>query len=262
AAVDAGGAGAPAAPGRDPAEGDRAPAAGHAIRAAGAGAAAGARGADHATDRNGDQRDPAAGRLRAHLRPCLGRDHRGRPCSRPDRSGPGPAAGHGLQLSSASTGTRKLRREGGGGPVKASEIAALVGGTLKGGADPELSGVAPLERAQPTELSFLAHPRYVAYVQRSEAGALLVSEELEARVGEGRTRIVVRDVHRALALVLNRLYPERPFEAGVHPTAIVHEEAVLGTAVAVGPYAVIGRGARIGDRARIGAHVVIGEDCE
>lgn len=146
--------------------------------------------------------------------------------------------------------------------MKASEIAALVGGTLKGGADPELSGVAPLERAQPTELSFLAHPRYVAYVQRSEAGALLVSEELEARVGEGRTRIVVRDVHRALALVLNRLYPERPFEAGVHPTAIVHEEAVLGTGVAVGPYAVIGRGARIGDRARIGAHVVIGEDCE
>lgn len=146
--------------------------------------------------------------------------------------------------------------------MKASEIAALVGGTLKGGADPELIGVAPLERARPTELSFLAHPRYVAYVQRSEAGAILVSEELEARVGEGRTRIVVRDVHRGLALVLRRLYPERPFEAGVHPTAVIHEEAALGTGVAVGPYAVIGRGARIGDRVRIGAHVVIGEDCE
>jgi len=146
--------------------------------------------------------------------------------------------------------------------VKASEIAALVGGTVRGGADPELSGVAPLERAQPAELSFLAHPRYAAYVEQSRAGAILVTEELDDRVGDGRVRIVVRDVHRALAAVLGRMYPERPVEPGIHPTAIVHEEAELGEDVAVGPYAVIGRGARIGARARIGAHVVVGEDCD
>ncbi|HEX6939620.1 MAG TPA: UDP-3-O-(3-hydroxymyristoyl)glucosamine N-acyltransferase [Longimicrobiales bacterium] len=146
--------------------------------------------------------------------------------------------------------------------MKASEIARLAGGTLQGGADPELTGVAPLDRAGPSELSFLAHPRYVAYVQRSAAGAILVGPELVGRLDDSRVRIVVADVHRALAAVLSELYPERRPEPGVHPTAVVHAEASLGAEVSIGPYAVIGRGARIGDRVSIGAHAVVGEGVE
>ncbi|HEX7120463.1 MAG TPA: UDP-3-O-(3-hydroxymyristoyl)glucosamine N-acyltransferase [Longimicrobiales bacterium] len=146
--------------------------------------------------------------------------------------------------------------------MKASEIARLAGGTLQGGADPDLAGVAPLDRAGPGDLSFLAHPRYATYVEPSAAGAILVGEALAGRVPASRVRIVVDDVHRALAEVLSRLYPERRPEAGVHPTAVVHPEASLGAEVAVGPYAVIERGARVGDRVRIGAHAVVGEACE
>lgn len=145
--------------------------------------------------------------------------------------------------------------------MKASEIAKLVGGTLEGGADPDITGVAPLERAGPKELSFLAHPRYASYLERSAAGAVLVAEALADRADGPRVRIVVNDVHRALATVLFRLYPEPELEPGIHPTAVVDGEAVLGQDVVVGPYAVIGRGARIGDRVRIGAHVVVGERC-
>lgn len=145
--------------------------------------------------------------------------------------------------------------------MKASEIAKLVGGTLEGGADPDITGVAPLERAGPKELSFLAHPRYASYLGRSAAGAVLVAEALADRADGPRVRIVVNDVHRALATVLFRLYPEPELEPGIHPTAVVDGEAVLGQDVVVGPYAVIGRGARIGDRVRIGAHVVVGERC-
>jgi len=148
--------------------------------------------------------------------------------------------------------------------MKASEIARLVGGTIEGGADPELSGVAPLDRAGPHELSFLAHARYARYFERSTAGAVLIQEAIAPRVetAEGPSvRIIVGDVHGALAVVLPRLYREEEPEPGVHPTAVIEAGVELGEAVTVGPYAVIGRGARLGNRVRIGSHVSIGEGC-
>jgi UDP-3-O-[3-hydroxymyristoyl] glucosamine N-acyltransferase len=145
--------------------------------------------------------------------------------------------------------------------VKASEIAAAVGGTLEGGVDPDLIGVAPLDRAGPTELSFVAHPRYAAAAAGTRAGAVLVAAALSARSTSAGPRIVVKDVHRALAVLLPLLYPERRAEPGVHATAVVGAGAELGEGVTIGPYAVIGENARIGRRSRVGAHCAIGDDC-
>jgi UDP-3-O-[3-hydroxymyristoyl] glucosamine N-acyltransferase len=146
--------------------------------------------------------------------------------------------------------------------VKASEIAGVVGGTWEGGSDPELTGVAPLERAGPTDLSFLAHPRYQSYVDASRAAAILVTSALADRTPSHLPRIVVADVHRALADLLPRLYPPPVQKAGIHATAVVGRSVVIGEGVSVGPYAVIGDRTVIGNRARIGAHVVVGDDCD
>jgi UDP-3-O-[3-hydroxymyristoyl] glucosamine N-acyltransferase len=145
--------------------------------------------------------------------------------------------------------------------VKASEIAQLVEGELEGGADPEVEGVAPLDRAGPRDLSFLAHPKYLSYVDASGAGALLIARALAARAADGRPRIVVRDVHGALARLLPALYPPRPHASGIHPTAVIGAGAVLGEAVEIGPYVVVGAGATLGDRVRLDAHVVVGARC-
>ena len=146
--------------------------------------------------------------------------------------------------------------------MKASAIARLLDAELQGGADPEITGAAPLDRAGPGDLSLVAHPRYLAYVDGSNAGLFLVSADLEGRVTGERPRIVAPNPHAALVTLLPRLYPEAAPGAGVHPTAVVEEGATLGDAVSVGPHVVIGAGTRVGARARIGAHVVVGERCE
>lgn len=146
--------------------------------------------------------------------------------------------------------------------MRTSELARIVDGRHEGGEDPHIRGVAPLEAAESTDLSFLAHARYLPYLERSHAGAVLVHPSLVDRVETDRARIVVDDVHRALATILPHLYPERAPEPGVHPTAVIAEGVQLGEEVTVGPYVVIERGARIGSRVRIGAHTVIGEACE
>ena len=146
--------------------------------------------------------------------------------------------------------------------MKASEIARLIDAELEGGADPEITGAAPLDRAGPHHLSLVAKPRYVSYVQASRAGLLLVTPDLRNRVPGDRPRIVTDAVHAALVKVLPRLYPEPEPAEVVHATASIAESARIEPGVAIGPFAVIGAETRIGPGTRIGAHVVVGEGCD
>jgi UDP-3-O-[3-hydroxymyristoyl] glucosamine N-acyltransferase len=145
--------------------------------------------------------------------------------------------------------------------VKASEIADLVGGSLFGG-DRGVSGVAPLDRSRPDDLSFVASARYLSQVAASQAGALLVARDLADRLDDPRPRIIVTDVHRALATVLQQMYPEAPVVPGVHASAVLGPAVRMGERVCIGAYAVIGEGSRLGDDVSIGAHTVVGPDCD
>lgn len=145
--------------------------------------------------------------------------------------------------------------------MRASEIAKLVGGEFEGASDPELTGVAPLDRASASELSFVAHPKYAAYLELSGAGAVLATETLIPRGSTKLPRIIVGDVYRALADVLQHLYPQPEPVPGIHPTAVFGQGVQLGEGITVGPYAVIGAHSRMGARTRIGAHCVVGENC-
>ena len=144
--------------------------------------------------------------------------------------------------------------------ISAREIAALTNGQLVGPPDVTVSGVAPLDRAGPDDLSFLAARRYLQYFQRSSAAIVLCKPDL---VADGTTgpacRVVVRDPHEALLSVIPVLYPEPAWEPGVHRTAVIGAGATWREPVAIGPYAVLGHGASLGRNVRIGAGAVLGD---
>jgi UDP-3-O-[3-hydroxymyristoyl] glucosamine N-acyltransferase len=144
-------------------------------------------------------------------------------------------------------------------PIAASEIAALTGGRLVGPGSVTVAGIAPLERAGPGDLSFLASSRYLPYFQRTSASVALVTPEFAAAEGGPATRIVVPDPHAALLVVLPVLYPQAVWEPGVHPTAVVGRGAVWEDPVEIGPHAVIGADVRLGKSVRIGAGCVLGD---
>lgn len=142
--------------------------------------------------------------------------------------------------------------------LTAASIAASVGGTLIGDGSAVVSAIAPLDRAQPHHLTFLANAKYAPLLAACDAGVLLVSPELADTVGVARARIVVANPHEAMLSLLAALYPAPRHEAGIHSTAIVGRGATLGDDVSIGPYVVIGEGARIGARARLHSHVTVG----
>jgi UDP-3-O-[3-hydroxymyristoyl] glucosamine N-acyltransferase len=140
-------------------------------------------------------------------------------------------------------------------------VAALTGGELVGDGSARLSGIAPLERAGQTDLSFLTGGRYLKAFQASRAGAVLIRKEFRDEPSGPKTRIVVDEPRMAMANIVRGLFPDPPRPVGVDLTARIGAGAVLGPDVFLGPYVVLGAGVKLGARCVVMAGAVLGELC-
>jgi UDP-3-O-[3-hydroxymyristoyl] glucosamine N-acyltransferase len=139
-----------------------------------------------------------------------------------------------------------------------AEVAEMVGGRVEGDSSIPVSGIAPLDQANPEELGFLAQRRYLRFLPGSRALAVLVSESLAEGAKGVPGRVVVEDPHGALPRLLAHFHPQRPVEPGIHPTAVLGRGVVLGEEVTIGPYAVLEDGVTLGARVQVGSHAVLG----
>ena len=146
-----------------------------------------------------------------------------------------------------------------------SELAALVGGVVVGDGSLPITGVAPLQSATASELTFLERADRVSLLQRkSRAGAVVVPT---GTVAEGFSVIQVANVLEAFERIARLLTPPREDAIlGISDRAFIHPTATIGANVAVGHFAVVEEDVVLGDNVQIhsGVHLaagcVIGED--
>ena len=155
-------------------------------------------------------------------------------------------------------------RSGGEGEfvLTAAAIAEAVGGRVIGDGSVMISGIAPLDRATPRDLSFLGVAKYAGLFATSRAGAVLIAPELAESPGTVPARVVVAKPQEALLTLLPRFHRSPVAAPGVHPTAVMGRSVVLAAGVSIGPFVVVGDGARIGEGSVIDAHCVIGAGVE
>src|SRR4051812_46625168 len=109
--------------------------------------------------------------------------------------------------------------------MKLKEIAARLDCELVGEGNLEITGVAGMDQAGPTELTFLANPKYVHKVGDTGAGAILVLEPLrDMPLSSLVSSNPYLDFARALALFYQ---PPQP-SPGIHPLAFVAPSATIG----------------------------------
>ena len=97
-------------------------------------------------------------------------------------------AGGAAETTTSGEGARTLT---------AADIAAAVGGELRGRGDVVVTAVAPIHRAGPRDLTFLASARYAALLASSRPGVVLVSPDLAETPGAAEARVVVKEIGRA-----------------------------------------------------------------
>jgi UDP-3-O-[3-hydroxymyristoyl] glucosamine N-acyltransferase len=136
------------------------------------------------------------------------------------------------------------------------DIAEALQCRLDGDGDLEITGVAGMEHAGPTELTFLANPRYAHKVKHTRAAAILVREPVQ---GLSIASLVSENPYLDFARAIELFYkPPRP-RPGVHPTAQIAPSAVIGEGASIGAFVSIGENVRIGRNAVLHPHVVIYE---
>ncbi|MBP0597116.1 UDP-3-O-(3-hydroxymyristoyl)glucosamine N-acyltransferase [Herbaspirillum sp. LeCh32-8] len=147
--------------------------------------------------------------------------------------------------------------------IRLAQLVERLGGQLKGDANLEVQGIAPLDVAGSNHITFLSNPKFRAQADQTQAAALILSEADDAQVqGYAGARIVIKNPYAyfARAAQLFQTLSEVAAPAGIHASAVVDPAATVAASAVIGPQVVIEAGAVIGERARIDAGSFIGRD--
>jgi len=153
------------------------------------------------------------------------------------------------------------------GRLTLADVARITGGeVIRGDRDLSFGRIAPLDQAGPGDLSFLDNPRYIDVFRQTKAAIVICASAHVADAPSDAAVVVARQPYRAMALVMQALFPDAfrlkgaYGENGISPSAIIHPTARLEDGVTVEPGAVIGARAEIGAGTVVSANAVIGHD--
>ena len=137
------------------------------------------------------------------------------------------------------------------------EIAEWVDGTVVGDGEIEITGVAAIEEARPGEITFVADPKYLPKLSKTNGSAVIVSKEV---THADKSLLCVTHPQLAFAKILT-LFSQKPYQPrGIDPNAWISPTARLGKDLTLYPFVYIGDRCSIGDRTTLYPGVSVGED--
>ena len=148
-------------------------------------------------------------------------------------------------------------------------IVQALGGELHADSDLRINGLASLEAATPSQLSFVSNPRYQQQLRHSQAACVIVGPQLkdEALL---RGACIVSDQPYLYFAKVTQLWrktllasvssdeSERPL---IHPSAVIEPGASVHPTARVGALCVVECGAQIGAMTELKSRVTVGKNC-
>ena len=139
--------------------------------------------------------------------------------------------------------------------MKLSQIASALNARLENGSpNAEITGLNGIEQAGPSEITFVANPRYSAEAKRTKAAAVIVAENFP-EIPPATLR--VEDPYLGFARALELFHEPLRYAPGIHSTAVIDPTSKIGKNAHIGPFVVIDAKVEIGEHAVLLAHVVI-----
>ena len=138
--------------------------------------------------------------------------------------------------------------------MKLREVAEIVRGKVVGDPEAEVEGVSTPQNPKEGTVVFCQSKKDVELAKRGGPSALVVRERVDFP-----NLVLVEDVRLALALFLEKVYPE------VHPTGVSEKAHIglnveMGRNVYVGPFAFIGNNVKLGDNVKVYPFTYVGDN--
>jgi len=146
------------------------------------------------------------------------------------------------------------------------ELASNLGAKVYGDESIIISGLATLQSADRSQISFLANPVYEKYLAQTQAGAVIISDDVYSKVlkGLGSMSVLIHPNPYLAYAQLSHLWDNSPEPiegpAFIHSNASIHESAVISAGAFIDSGAVVQSGVVIHEGVVIGANCVVGED--
>jgi UDP-3-O-[3-hydroxymyristoyl] glucosamine N-acyltransferase len=145
-----------------------------------------------------------------------------------------------------------------------AEIASLINATVVGDASTIITGIATLDDAGDSDLSFCHQAKYRQQLLQTKAGVVIVSQALSDQ--SPCAALIVDDPYFAYSTIVSLFDYKETFVEGVHPRAVVgkntqiHETASIAANVVIGDHVTVAAGCVIGANTVIADYVTIGKD--
>jgi UDP-3-O-[3-hydroxymyristoyl] glucosamine N-acyltransferase len=155
--------------------------------------------------------------------------------------------------------------------TRLGKLVESLGGELIGDPGLTITGIAPLDAAGPSHITFLSNPKLRAQAASTGAAALILSRaEHEKLPSYAGARLIAENPYAYFARAAQFFAAlSAPHDVpGIHPSAVVDPSAQIAATACIGPgttieagaqvgeYCVIGAGSFIGRNARVGAHTL------
>ncbi len=142
--------------------------------------------------------------------------------------------------------------------MKVEDIIQIIDAELIGNTNQEIYYLNRIEYAEVGEITFYAKEKYLPFLQKSNATAILVPMEWEGSPKDNQVYIKVRDPYLSfLQLVLFVDNQRKRDLIGVHPTAVIEPTAKMHDNIFIGANCYIGQNVIIGENTKIYPNSVI-----
>ncbi len=139
-----------------------------------------------------------------------------------------------------------------------AELATITDGEIFGDDSLSVNRVAPMDKAQEGDVTFLSNPKYAKYLSECKATVIMVKAEHKEQC-TGNV-LVVADPYVAFARVVQAMDTTPKPAEDIAPSAVIAADVKMGQNVSVGANAVIETGVELGDNVCIGAGCFIGKN--
>lgn len=143
------------------------------------------------------------------------------------------------------------------------QIAAMLGGEVKGDGNAKINMLAKIQDAKPGQIAFLSNPKYENFIYTTQASAVIVGKDFVPKKEIASALIIVADAYSSFTVLLEEYHKMMSFQkSGVEEPSFVGQKSVIGKNIYRGAFSYIGDNVKIGENVKIYPHAYVGDDVE
>lgn len=139
------------------------------------------------------------------------------------------------------------------------QLAELVSADLRGNGECIITGIAPLNSAEDGQISFLHNPKYIKYLQQTQASAVILAPEHADKCTVNT--LVVADPYYAYAKIAGLFEDIETPQPGLHASVVVGDNCRIDPSASIDAHCTIGTDVTLEKNVAIGAGCVISDGC-